>query len=63
MPGPKPVRQVVVATTRPGWRCPAFAQWFSTAARQHGGFEVVDIDLAEVGLPVLDEPNHPRLGQ
>lgn len=63
MPDPTPVLQVIVASTRPGRKGPAFAQWFSAVARQHGGFEVVDIDLAEIGLPFLDEPNHPRLGQ
>lgn len=63
MPDPKPVLQVVVASTRPGRKGPAFADWFSTLARHHGGFEVVDIDLAEVDLPFMDEPNHPRLGQ
>jgi NAD(P)H-dependent FMN reductase len=32
-------------------------------AEEHGGFDVELVDLAEVGLPVFDEPNHPRLGQ
>lgn len=63
MPDPRPVLQVVVASTRPGRKGPAFAEWFSAVARQHDGFEVENIDLAEVGLPFLDEPNHPRLGQ
>ena len=27
-----------------------------------GGFTVEVLDLAEIGLPMLDEPNHPRLG-
>lgn len=63
MPGPKPVLQVVVASTRPGRIGPAFAQWFSALARQDGGFVVVDVDLAEVALPFLDEPHHPRLGK
>ena len=40
---------------------PKVAAWFSEQARQHGAFEVVDIDLAEVGLPLYDEPNHPRM--
>jgi NAD(P)H-dependent FMN reductase len=29
----------------------------------HGGFDVELVDLAEQQLPILDEPNHPRLGQ
>ena len=63
MPNHKPVLHVVVASTRPGRIGPAFGQWFSALARQHGGFEVVDIDLADVGLPFMDEPHHPKLGR
>ena len=29
--------------------------------RAHGGFELDLIDLAEERLPLMDEPNHPRL--
>jgi NAD(P)H-dependent FMN reductase len=29
----------------------------------HGGFDVEVADLAELGLPFMDEPNHPRLRQ
>lgn len=33
-------------------------------ARTHGGFDEIDlIDLAEIALPFMNEPNHPRLGQ
>ncbi len=37
------------------------AEWFAGAARDHGGFDVELVDLAEAGLPLLDEPHHPRL--
>ena len=30
-------------------------------ARAEGGFEVVPVDLAEIALPLFDEPKHPRL--
>jgi NAD(P)H-dependent FMN reductase len=60
---PKPVLQVVIASTRPGRVGLPVAQWFADAARAHGGFEVEVVDLAEVNLPFFDEPNHPRLGQ
>lgn len=36
-------------------------EWFAGAAREHGAFEVEVIDLAELKLPFVDEPNHPRL--
>lgn len=54
---------VIVASTRPGRIAPAVAEWFVRAAREHGGFEVDLVDLAEVDLPFLDEPNHPRMRQ
>jgi NAD(P)H-dependent FMN reductase len=37
------------------------AQWFTGWAVKHGGFEVNVVDLAELNLPLMDEPNHPRL--
>ena len=59
----RPVLQVVVASTRPGRRGVAVAGWIQRVAEQHGGFGVELVDLAERELPLLDEPNHPRLGQ
>jgi NAD(P)H-dependent FMN reductase len=59
----KPVLQIIIASTRPGRVGLSVAQWFHAAALQHAGFEVELVDLAEVGLPFLDEPNHPRLRQ
>ena len=38
-------------------------QWFAARAREHGAFTVDVADLAEINLPFLDEPNHPRLQQ
>ncbi|MCU1668660.1 MAG: NADPH-dependent reductase [Blastococcus sp.] len=59
----RPVLQVVVASTRPGRRGIAVGGWIQRMAEQHGGFDVALVDLAEQHLPILDEPNHPRLGQ
>jgi NAD(P)H-dependent FMN reductase len=53
--------QVIIASTRPGRVGPAIAEWFNTLAQQHGKFEVELTDLAEVRLPLLDEPVHPRM--
>jgi NAD(P)H-dependent FMN reductase len=58
---PKPVLQIIIASTRPGRVGLPVAQWFEQAAIAHGGFEVEVVDLAEVALPFFDEPNHPRL--
>jgi NAD(P)H-dependent FMN reductase len=56
-----PKLHVIVASTREGRKGPAVADWFVERAREHGGFELRVIDLAEVNLPLLDEPAHPRL--
>jgi NAD(P)H-dependent FMN reductase len=55
--------QVITASTRPGRVGPAVAAWFTERAKEFGAFDVEPIDLAEVNLPMFDEPNHPRLGQ
>jgi len=54
---------IVIASTRPGRVGQQVGEWFSHLARDHGGFEVEVADLAELALPFLDEPNHPRLRQ
>lgn len=58
-----PVLQIVIASTRPGRVGLPVGRWFADVAREHAGFEVELVDLAEVGLPLLDEPNHPRLAR
>jgi NAD(P)H-dependent FMN reductase len=39
------------------------AHWFVEQAAAHAGFELELVDLYELDLPLLDEPNHPRLRQ
>jgi NAD(P)H-dependent FMN reductase len=53
---------VIIGSTRPGRVGLPIGQWFAHTAQGHGGFDVHVADLATVGLPLLDEPNHPRLG-
>ncbi|HYZ27703.1 MAG TPA: NAD(P)H-dependent oxidoreductase [Thermoleophilaceae bacterium] len=52
---------IIVASTRPGRAGLPIAGWFAERARGHGGFDVRVVDLAVVNLPMLDEPDHPRL--
>ena len=59
----KPVLQIIIGSTRPGRVGPAVADWIIERARARGDFEVVVTDLAELNLPMFDEPNHPRLHQ
>ncbi|MFF4775550.1 NADPH-dependent FMN reductase [Microtetraspora fusca] len=59
----RPILQIIVASTRPGRVGLPVAEWFRDRAVAHGAFEVEIVDLAEVNLPFLDEPHHPRLRQ
>jgi NAD(P)H-dependent FMN reductase len=52
---------VIIASTRPGRVGLPVGQWFEAQAVAHGGFDVEVADLAELKLPLMDEPNHPRL--
>ena len=56
----KPVLQIIIASTRPGRVGLPVARWFDSVAREQGAFDVELVDLAEVALPLLDEPAHPR---
>jgi NAD(P)H-dependent FMN reductase len=52
---------IVIASTRPGRAGLPIAEWFTERAATHGAFAVEVVDLAELDLPFVDEPNHPRL--
>ena len=60
---PKPLRvMVIVASTRPGRLGAAVADWFLDTVRaeaSRAGTALEIADLAEVGLPLLDEPEEP----
>ncbi len=59
----KPTLTIVIGSTRPGRVGPKFAAWFRSRAIDHDSFDVELVDLAELNLPFLDEPSHPRLRQ
>jgi NAD(P)H-dependent FMN reductase len=42
---------IIIGSTRRGRYGPAVATWFEKQAREHGGFEIDVIDLADVDLP------------
>ena len=54
---------IIIVSTRPGRAGLPVADWFVSQARRHGKFALEVIDLAKVGLPLFDEPRHPRLRQ
>ncbi|GAA4226473.1 NAD(P)H-dependent FMN reductase [Streptosporangium album] len=56
--------EIIVASTRPGRVGLPIGQWIEAEAVAHDGFPEVElVDLAEVNLPFMNEPNHPRMGQ
>jgi NAD(P)H-dependent FMN reductase len=56
-----PSLTIIIGSTRPGRAGLPIADWFAERAREHGHFDVDVVDLAELDLPLLDEPHHPRL--
>jgi NAD(P)H-dependent FMN reductase len=56
-----PTLLVVIASTRPGRVGLPVGEWFTARAEAHGAFAVQVADLAEIALPFMDEPRHPRL--
>jgi NAD(P)H-dependent FMN reductase len=54
---------VIIGSTRPGRAGLPIGRWFFEAAQRHGKMETRLVDLAEVNLPFLDEPKHPRFSQ
>ncbi|MEV1011388.1 NAD(P)H-dependent oxidoreductase [Streptomyces sp. NPDC049881] len=56
--------EIITASTRPGRIGPVISEWVAAQAVEHGGFgEVEVVDLAELNLPFMNEPHHPRLGR
>ncbi|MDT7652736.1 MAG: hypothetical protein QOI36_4142 [Pseudonocardiales bacterium] len=55
--------QIIIGSTRPGRAGAAVGSWFYDNAVKHDACTVEMLDLATIDLPLLDEPNHPRLGR
>jgi NAD(P)H-dependent FMN reductase len=53
--------QIIIVSTRPGRAGKPIADWFVQEAQRDGRFDIELTDLAELALPPLDEPHHPRL--
>lgn len=54
---------VIIASTRPGRIGVQVGHWFAELARAHGSFDVRLVDLAEIALPFLDEPEPAVVGK
>jgi NAD(P)H-dependent FMN reductase len=54
---------IIVGSTRPGRKADAVARWVHDAAVQRGDAEYALVDIADYGLPLLDEPLPPMTGR
>ncbi|WP_027967671.1 NADPH-dependent FMN reductase [Halomonas halocynthiae] len=53
---------IVLTSTRPTRLGKSVADWFYSYAKgESAGFEIELVDLKEINLPLLDEPNHPSM--
>jgi NAD(P)H-dependent FMN reductase len=59
----QPVLKIIVASVRQGRVGDRVGSWVAEAARNHGAFDLEVLDLAQINLPLMNEPNHPRLQQ
>jgi NAD(P)H-dependent FMN reductase len=63
MPKLMPTLQIIVVSTRDARAGLPVAHWFVDRVKAHGHFEADLVDLKQVGLPLFDEPRHPRFKQ
>ncbi|WP_205739606.1 NADPH-dependent FMN reductase [Georgenia sp. SYP-B2076] len=59
----RPTLQIIIGATRPGRVGAEVAHWVHRIAAGHGGFDVDLVDLAEIDLPLLDEPVGAKMGR
>jgi len=53
------ILKIITVSTRPGRVGPVISTWFQKFAENQGSFKVEIVDLAQVNLPLFDEPHHP----
>jgi NAD(P)H-dependent FMN reductase len=54
---------IIVGSVRPGRVGLPIAQWVRSRVEEETDFAVDFVDLAELDLPFMDEPNHPAMKQ
>lgn len=54
---------IIIGSTRPGRHGEAIGRWVDSVAQQRQDADFGLIDLVEVGLPLLDEPLPPSMGE
>jgi NAD(P)H-dependent FMN reductase len=53
--------KIISSTVRPGRKGPIVAKWIASLLADQSDFEVELIDLGELNLPLMNEPNHPAM--
>lgn len=53
--------KIITSTTRPSRKGILVANWITEFAKKTNQFDVELLDLAKINLPLMDEPNHPRM--
>ena len=53
--------KIISSTVRPGRKGPIITKWIADLAKQNSNFNVEVLDLGEINLPMMNEPNHPSL--
>jgi NAD(P)H-dependent FMN reductase len=56
-----PRLMIVIASVREGRVGLSVGRWVQAEAEQQGRFDIDLVDLAEQNLPLMTEPNHPRM--
>jgi NAD(P)H-dependent FMN reductase len=54
---------IIVGSTRPGRKGRIIADWIHGIASQRADGDYELIDIADFGLPLLDEPRPPAMGE
>lgn len=55
--------KIITSTTRPGRKGIVVANWITKLAKETNEFDTALLDIGAIDLPLMDEPNHPRLKQ
>ncbi|MBV7408022.1 NADPH-dependent FMN reductase [Maritimibacter sp. DP1N21-5] len=53
--------KIITASTRPGRIGPVVTDWIAGVARERAAFDIDVVDLAELDLPLMNEPKHPSM--
>ncbi len=59
----RPTLMLIIASVRPGRAGLPVGRWFHDLAAAQGGFALEWVDLLELNLPFMNEPEHPRLAR